>query len=85
MTNLELAERIKSEEETLCCLPFEPQYRARRAELTELVNLHRAMLVRRSRASHGAVSARGSARGDSRLGPAASAALETVARDCYAV
>lgn len=47
MTELELAELIKSEEDTLCVLPFEPQYKVRRAELTKLVNMHRAILVSR--------------------------------------
>jgi two-component system phosphate regulon response regulator PhoB len=45
MTELELAERIKLEEDTLCSLPFESHYKMRRAELTSQVNLHRAMLV----------------------------------------
>ena len=45
MTELELVERVKSEEDTLCSLPFDSQYKMRRAKLTKLVNLHRAMLV----------------------------------------
>jgi len=45
MTEMELVERIKLEEDTLCALPFEPRYKARRTELTNLVNLHRSMLV----------------------------------------
>ncbi len=45
MTEVELVEQIRLEEETLCCLPYEPQYKVRRTELTRLVNLHRSMLV----------------------------------------
>lgn len=38
---------IKAEEDTLCSLPYQPEYKGRRAELTQLVQLHRAMLVNR--------------------------------------
>ncbi len=45
MTELELIELIKLEEDTLCSLPFESQYKMRREELTRLANAHRAMLA----------------------------------------
>lgn len=44
LTNMELTELIRMEENTLCTLPYEPQYRQRREELTQQVNIHRSML-----------------------------------------
>lgn len=44
MTNFELSELIRKEENTLCSIPWGPEFKARRQALTEQTNKHVEML-----------------------------------------
>lgn len=82
MTELELVDRIKLEEDTLCSLPYDPQYKMRRDELTKLVNLHRAMLVDIVRSQDGCI---GEDEADMASRTASPSKSRNSDNDCYAL